>query len=553
MEITDFSMLKDGETGVAPIELFKDFSLGNKRRKRSKNSAKKLLASIKKQGIIQPVLVRPHPKNTSELELLAGYGRRDLSKLAGLAELPFLLRHKSDEDAFICHLEENLNREDLNTVDKSIAAQEYMSLYEGDAEAVASKLNLSVKQVRELIELTKCCESVLDAIVDEDITASHAIILAPFGEKKQQATLKLIIKEKWTVKYLRERASKAQVPLIAAKFDTEACKNCNFNTELQVGLFDNVDTKAKCSNNTCYQDKTKSFLELEKVKALERYGNVLYLSESSEADRNTINQKALGQEQLSECKTCKSCVAILSDVFGSEGMLTPNQCVDKVCFSKAQQAFTQPIGKADKLKAGTKKDSKKINTVNAKTPRAVIERHNVLLREAAALHFHDDIHFQRCVIFSTTISQSGFKYENCISTRFEDVLKHSYSTLTAEQITQFTKEAIEYLVTTTETINCHQVTSTMINMLKLEKEKSLTTITQYWKPTVENLKPFTIEQINDLAQESGFYEHVEANKNANYQKLVSSGKEKLIKSFSDSVSAVDYTNFAPKQYLSIIA
>ena len=84
----NFSQLEDGAAiNVSPSVLV-DFKFGNKRRNRPSKDYDQIKASIEAQGILQNLVTRPHPEDDTKLELLAGYGRKDIAIDLALVEVP---------------------------------------------------------------------------------------------------------------------------------------------------------------------------------------------------------------------------------------------------------------------------------------------------------------------------------------------------------------------------------------------------------------------------------------------------------------------------------
>jgi PRTRC genetic system ParB family protein len=267
----DFTTLEDGfQTKVPPSALI-DFKFGNKRQARNPNKANELRQSIKSVGILQNIISRPHPDDPTKLEILGGYGRRDMALEIGLDYVPVVIKQVDDRDAYIIHLAENTIRSDLTMVDEARAAQEFSSLYEGDRQAIADYFSWPIKKVNELLELMRCSENVLNALNTNHIKPGHALALAPFTHRNQDINVERIIANKLTVGDLKELVGKVQLPLNKAKFDTSECNSCVHNTYHQMGLLDDINTRAKCAKPACYREKTTSWLQGHPTKSEVRF------------------------------------------------------------------------------------------------------------------------------------------------------------------------------------------------------------------------------------------------------------------------------------------
>ena len=330
-----FNTLSHGTMGYCDANLLDDFSFTNQRGDRTKASFDDLCSSVEKhKGVHTAVGVRFNAKSPDRLEIIFGHGRRDAAISTNHTLIPFKFFDVDDATAFELHLSENLDRSDLDTVSKAKAAQSYLAHFKADYEAVASKLNMTVKKLRELIELNRCSDKVLQAVRDKKISEGHAILLAPFSKDKQDKNLNAIISEGWTLATLRERTGKVKLPLSRAVFDTKACDSCEFNSAHQIGLFEIGDAKAECTESKCYKTKTSDFLHTTKTELAEKYGQVLLLSECNKDDRNAVNADKLGNNQWGICRSCDDKVAVLNDdIYKNLGAVLPDQCVNTVSYT----------------------------------------------------------------------------------------------------------------------------------------------------------------------------------------------------------------------------
>ncbi len=252
----DFASLPDKTLEKVHPSLLLDFSMGNKRSSRPEKSRNEMRESIRSHGVLQNLITRPHPTKEGHLELLGGYGRRDLALELELSEVPVLVKQVDDREAYIIHLQENTIRSDLSIVDEGRAAQEFNSLYGGDRQSVSDALNWPLKKVNERLELMKCTDKVLDALSREKITVGHAMAIAPFSHQGQDKLIDVVLAQGWSAKELKLQIGAKQTPLSIAKFDKSECNSCPHNTFHQMGLLDDVSTEAKCAKITCFRLRT---------------------------------------------------------------------------------------------------------------------------------------------------------------------------------------------------------------------------------------------------------------------------------------------------------
>ncbi len=156
----------------------------NKQQPRAEFSAEALedlCASIKAQGVLQPILVRP--LDAGKFELVAGERRLRASKMAGLAEIPGLIREMSDEQSLAIALIENLQREDLNAIEEARGYSQLMDQFGLSQEALAAQVGKSRSSVANALRLLKLPNKVQQAISQARISAGHGrAVMALEGE-----------------------------------------------------------------------------------------------------------------------------------------------------------------------------------------------------------------------------------------------------------------------------------------------------------------------------------------------------------------------------------
>lgn len=130
-----------------------------------------LSASIKAQGVLQPILVRPLEKG--KYELVAGERRMRASKLAGLQQIPALVREMSDEQSLAIALIENLQREDLNAIEEAKGYRQLMDEFGLSQEALAKQVGKSRSSVANTLRLLKLPQQVQQSISSGSLSAGH--------------------------------------------------------------------------------------------------------------------------------------------------------------------------------------------------------------------------------------------------------------------------------------------------------------------------------------------------------------------------------------------
>ena len=142
-----------------------------------------LAASIRAQGLMQPVLVRPIERDI--YELIAGERRWRAAQLAGLAEIPALVREVPDEAALAMALIENIQREDLNPIEEAGGLQRLIDEFKMTHEQVADAVGRSRSATTNLLRLLKLAKPVQDMLMDRVLDMGHARALLGLDAARQ--------------------------------------------------------------------------------------------------------------------------------------------------------------------------------------------------------------------------------------------------------------------------------------------------------------------------------------------------------------------------------
>ena len=137
-----------------------------------------LAASIKEKGVLSPIILRAVTGRPYMYEIVAGERRYRASKMAGLAEIPALIKKMTDNDAMETALIENVQRENLNPIEEAIAYQNLMDKCEYSLDDVARLISKSASYIRNSLRLGDLPESVKDKVRSGAISASHARTIA---------------------------------------------------------------------------------------------------------------------------------------------------------------------------------------------------------------------------------------------------------------------------------------------------------------------------------------------------------------------------------------
>jgi ParB family transcriptional regulator, chromosome partitioning protein len=142
-----------------------------------------LAESIRAHGLLQPVVVR---RVEDHYELVAGERRLRAAKQAGWSEVPVSIVEADDRQTAELAIVENLQRKDLNALEKAASFQRYLEEYGCTQEELAGRLNLDRSTIANLIRLLELPQPVQDAVRRGKITQGHARALLPLGEEREQ-------------------------------------------------------------------------------------------------------------------------------------------------------------------------------------------------------------------------------------------------------------------------------------------------------------------------------------------------------------------------------
>ncbi len=141
-----------------------------------------LAESIKEKGIIQPILVRRHPSKPSEYQIIAGERRWRAAQIAGIHEVPVIVREFADSQMAEVALIENVQREDLSILEEAQAYQRLINDFHHTQEDVARLVGKSRAYVANTLRLLKLPQEVQDQVNEGLITAGHARAMLSVGD-----------------------------------------------------------------------------------------------------------------------------------------------------------------------------------------------------------------------------------------------------------------------------------------------------------------------------------------------------------------------------------
>lgn len=162
------------------------------------DSLQELADSIKQFGLLQPILVQDRK---DYYEIIAGERRWRAAKIAGLKEIPVIIRNYTDQEIVEIALIENIQREDLNPIEEAHAFKKLLEEFHLKQDEVAERVSKSRTAVTNSMRLLKLSDSVQQMIIDDMLSTGHARALIPIEDKELQLQLaQRIFDEKLSVR-----------------------------------------------------------------------------------------------------------------------------------------------------------------------------------------------------------------------------------------------------------------------------------------------------------------------------------------------------------------
>src|ERR1700689_3025110 len=162
-------------------------------------SLAELADSIKSQGVVQPILVRPLLRRSGEAqryEIIAGERRWRAAEMAGLPEIPAIIREVADEAAVAMALIENIQREDLNPLEEARALSRLIEEFGLTHQAAATAIGRSRAAVSNLLRLMELADEVKELLEQRRIEMGHARALLGLTSRRQQIEVAGLVAKK---------------------------------------------------------------------------------------------------------------------------------------------------------------------------------------------------------------------------------------------------------------------------------------------------------------------------------------------------------------------
>ena len=199
-----------------------------------------LSESIKQFGLLQPILVQDRKDH---YEIIAGERRWRAAKLAGLKEVPVIIKNLTEQEIVEIALIENIQREDLNPIEEAQAYKKLLTEFNLKQDEVAERVSKSRTAVTNSMRLLKLCDEVQQMVIDDMISTGHArAILSVENPEEQYALAQRIFDEKLSVRDVEKLVKNLHKPEKPKKVEVT-------NKELEL-VYKDLEEKLKQSLGT---------------------------------------------------------------------------------------------------------------------------------------------------------------------------------------------------------------------------------------------------------------------------------------------------------------
>lgn len=304
-------------------------TLRNPRKHFDQGKLQELADSIKATGVHQAILLRPLPESRiadeqrlaiaekrerAQYEIVCGERRWRAIRLAGLAEIPAMIRAMSDADALRASVIENLQREDVTKLEEAEGYRELLDLGNTTAEKIAKDVGKSRTYVFNVLKILDACEAVREALRKGEIDFSRAQLLARIpgaqiqaqaleditetdwkGDKPGYDECARIVRDKYMVRLDRAKFDIADASLIPA---AGSCANCSKRAGANTELQKEMGSADICTDKPCHDAKSEAHTARIVQEAKDKGHTVIVGKEAAELQAQGYNEKLLGYRRL---------------------------------------------------------------------------------------------------------------------------------------------------------------------------------------------------------------------------------------------------------------
>lgn len=242
------------------------------RKKFEEDSLQELAESIKQYGLIQPIIVQK--KAGEQYEIVAGERRWRASKLAGLKEVPVIIKSFTQQELAEISLIENIQRENLNPIEEAMAYHRLIKEFNLKQEEVAERVSKSRTVITNAIRLLKLDEKLQQMLIEGLISTGHAKVLLGLDKKELQLQVaEAIIDDRLSVRETEQMVKQLQKPRADEKEQKKELKNQELYQRIEDRMKEKIGSKVKIQRKT--EEKGKIEIEYYSTEDLERIMEIL--------------------------------------------------------------------------------------------------------------------------------------------------------------------------------------------------------------------------------------------------------------------------------------
>ncbi len=302
-----------------------------------------LAESIRQYGVLQPLVVTRKEVQkgdgglVSEYELIAGERRLRASKIAGLAQIPAIIRTEEEEDGMKLELAiiENIQREDLNPIDRAMAFQQLIDEFKFKHNEIAKKVGKSREYVSNSLRLLALPEEIKNALSAGQVTEGHArpLLMLKDRPEEQQTLYKEIIYKKITVREAEKIARKVAVDKVRKKeviLDPELA-------ELEEQLTESLGTRVYIEKKETGGQLKIDYFSNDDLRKILDLVNTGEKKDPTEMLENYIKSQANAEQTQNDAKQMQNTIEITESSNGDEIDSTDKFTVDSLQKTENEQ------------------------------------------------------------------------------------------------------------------------------------------------------------------------------------------------------------------------
>ena len=224
------------DSGISTVRLSEiEPNLSQPRKEFDEEALNELADSIAAHGVLQPLLIRP--TRNGMYQIVAGERRWRAARIAGLTEVPALIRELTDEETDQVALIENLQREDLNAVETAEGYRRLMDKYGMTQEQLSNAVGKSRPAIANTLRILNLPKEVLPLVSSGKLSAGHAKAILSAPEEKREELAKMIVSDELSVREAEKLASKiGKEPKENPKKKKDSFPKDKFYREMQVAM-----------------------------------------------------------------------------------------------------------------------------------------------------------------------------------------------------------------------------------------------------------------------------------------------------------------------------